>query len=65
MASGENVLWIVIKRLNFGSRTVWKADKYFVFRTKKAANEFRKAKNLKSRDYNYMLPQRATWGPEQ
>lgn len=64
MASGENVLWLVIKRLNYGEKD-HVADKIFVFRTRKAAIEFWNAKNKKTKKFHYLYPERATWGPEQ
>ncbi len=58
MASGENVLWAVWKE----HINEIKKDQCFIFRTRKAANDFKKVQ--KSSAYNYRL-RRATWGPEQ
>jgi hypothetical protein len=62
MSSGENVLWIVRRRqkLAFGNHYV--DDKYFVFRTKLAALQFRKEKNKRAKRFDYIYPERATWG---
>lgn len=61
MASGENVLYVVEKRRYHTKRIVGR----FLFRTRAAAKAFSDERNITSKTFEYMEPQRATWGPEQ
>ena len=59
MATGENVLYVVDKRRYRQKRVI----KSYIFRTRKAANEYQEAQNIKSGSFEYSEPRRAEWGP--
>jgi hypothetical protein len=56
MATGENVLWVVVR--------LGKRKGMWVFRTRTAARQFEAKRNKVNKTGLYFIP-RATWGPEQ
>ena len=67
MANHESVLWLVAKEptILHPKYAEGVLPEYFIFRTLRKANAFRKAKTKKvSKRWRYMRPVRAKWGPD-
>lgn len=61
MASNhESVLYVVDKRRYRQKKVI----KSYIFRTRKAANEFQEEKNISSGSFEYSEPRKAEWGPD-
>lgn len=61
MASNhESILWAVDKRRYREKRVI----KTYIFRTRKAANEYQEEKNISSTRFEYSEPRKAEWGPD-
>lgn len=56
----ESVLWVVDKRRYKQKRVI----KTFIFRTRKAANEYQEERNIISTSFEYSEPRKAEWGPD-
>lgn len=71
MATGENVLWIVERRMVAArDDSPWVGVTRKLFRTRKAARDYSRTMNDKAqrskgkRKFSYSMPQRCTWGPD-
>lgn len=71
MATGENVLWIIEKRMIATSGGVaWVGPTRLLFRTRRAARLYSDKMNAKAKDskgkrkFSFSLPIRCVWGPD-
>lgn len=61
----ESVLWVVRKAPTPSHpKYVTTDDVAIIFRTRKAAVDYVREKNKKSKRYTFHYPKRATWGPD-
>jgi hypothetical protein len=56
----ESVLYVVDKRRYRQKKVI----KSYIFRTRKAANDFQEERNIASNSFEYSEPRKAEWGPD-
>ena len=67
MANHESMLWLVAKEptIQHPKYAEGILPEYFIFRTLRKANDFRRAKSKTvSKRWRYMRPVRVKWGPD-